>query len=331
MFYPLDSLCERLMCLSAGSVSRILVVVDLLYDHLMRARATGAVFARTEVTPPWGLRLGGSVELAVHAVTRGRAWLWREDPQDATELIPGEITLVQGGVPHHLAHEPGAVCLDPDEFRRRLPPTAAPDHGATVFLCGAYRFAGEVAGGVVDALPEVLTLSSAEDDPLREIISLLSRELVVVEAGQQTVLDRLLDVLLVLALRSDFRNSPAAPRWYRAAADPRLRDALQAMHDDPARAWTVDELAAVAGLSRAAFARIFGEVLGQPPLQYLTDHRMSRARDLLRTTDLGLSGIANRVGYGSSYSFTTAFRRHHDVPPIAWRHQNASEESVLRA
>lgn len=305
--------------------------MDLLYDHLMRARATGAVFARTEVTPPWGLRLGGSVELAVHAVTRGRAWLWREDPEDATELIPGEITLVRGGVPHHLAHEPGAACLEPDEFRRQLPQPTIPDHRATVFLCGAYRFAGDVTGGVVDALPEVLTLSSADDDPLREVISLLSKELAVAEAGQQTVLDRLLDVLLVLALRSDFRNSPTAPRWYRAAADPRLRDALQAMHDDPARGWTVDQLAAVAGLSRAAFARIFGEVLGQPPLQYLTDHRMSRARDLLRTTDLGLSGIANRVGYGSSYSFTTAFRRHHGVPPIAWRHQHQTEPLVLRA
>jgi AraC-like DNA-binding protein len=292
--------------------------MDLLYDHLMRARATGAVFARTVVNPPWGLRLGGSIELAVHMVTRGRAWLWREDVRDAIELVPGEITLVRGGVPHHLAHEPGAACLGPDEFRR-LPSPATPDHGSTVFLCGAYRFAGDVTGGVVDALAPVLTLSSAEDDPLRDVISLLSRELAETEAGQQTVLDRLLDVLLVLALRSDFRHSPTAPRWYRAAADPRLRGTLQAMHDDPARAWTVDELAAVAGLSRAAFARTFREVLGQPPLQYLTDHRMSLARDLLRTTDTSLIRIAAAAGYGSPYSFSAAFRRHHGTSPGAWR------------
>ncbi|WP_238391515.1 MULTISPECIES: AraC family transcriptional regulator [unclassified Mycolicibacterium] len=321
----LDSLRESLIRLPIRSVTRTLDRVDLLYDHLMRARATGAVFARTVVTPPWGLLLGGSVELAVHAVTRGRAWLWREDVGEAIELIPGEITLVRGGMPHHLAHEPGAPCLDPDEFRRRLPQPTDPEHGSTVFLCGAYRFAGDVAGGVVDALPPVLTLSSAADDPLREVISLLSRELAEVEAGQQTVLDRLLDVLLVLALRSDFRNSSAAPRWYRAAADPRLRDALQAMHDEPARDWTVDELAAVSGLSRAAYARTFSQVLGQPPLQYLTEHRMSLARDLLRTTDLGLSGIASRVGYGSPYSFVAAFRRRHGVPPISWRKQHAVE------
>ena len=93
--------------------------MDLLYDHLMRARATGAVFARTVVEPPWGLRLGGSIQLAVHAVTRGKAWLWLDDPTSAVELLPGEITLVRGGPDHYIAHEPGADCLEPDDFRSR--------------------------------------------------------------------------------------------------------------------------------------------------------------------------------------------------------------------
>src|SRR5271169_709118 len=107
--------------------------VDLLYDHLMRARATGAVFARTVVMPPWGLRLGGSIQLAVHAVTRGKAWLWLDNQADAVELRPGEISLVRGGSAHHIAHEPGACCLEPDEFRaqyRQVVPDA--DRGATV-------------------------------------------------------------------------------------------------------------------------------------------------------------------------------------------------------
>src|ERR1700735_309453 len=117
--------------------------VDLLYDHLMRARATGAVFARTVVMPPWGLRLGGSIQLAVHAVTRGRAWLWLDDPAESGELRPGEITLVRGGSAHHSAHEPGGRCLDPEEFKTQHRQAAADaDQGATVFLCGAYQFSG---------------------------------------------------------------------------------------------------------------------------------------------------------------------------------------------
>ncbi|MFJ2864172.1 cupin domain-containing protein [Kitasatospora sp. NPDC087314] len=101
-----------------------------------------------------------------------------------------------------------------------------------MFLCGAYRFSGDIGTGLLEALPRVLTLQAAVGDPLRDVIALLSHELANPEPGQPTVLDRLLDVLLVLAIRSDFRRSPNAPRWYRACADPRLSAALQAMHED---------------------------------------------------------------------------------------------------
>jgi AraC-like DNA-binding protein len=306
--------------------------VDLLYDHLMRARATGAVFARTVVMAPWGLKLGGSIQLAVHAVTRGRAWLWFDDPTSAVELLPGEITLVRGGPAHYIAHEPGADSLEPDDFRRQHSQRPAlADHAATVFLCGAYQFSGDVGSGLLDALPPVLTLSSTFDEPLRVVIALLSRELTIAEPGQQTVLDRLLDVLLVLALRSDFRRSATAPRWYRASADPRLRFALQAIHEDASHPWTVPDLAAISGLSRATFARAFRDTLGQAPLQYLTDWRMTLARDHLRTNELSLASIASAVGYSSPYAFATAFRRHHGIPPGAWRQQQSMEPLTLNS
>jgi AraC-like DNA-binding protein len=323
LFHPLKSL-------TLMRAAHILWSVDLLYDHLMRARATGAVFARTVVMAPWGLRLGGSIQLAVHTVTRGNAWLWLDDPAGAVELRPGEITLVRGGSAHYIAHEPGADCLEPGDFRaqhRQSVPDAGP--AATVFLCGAYQFSGDVASGLLDALPRVLMLSSAIDEPLREVITLLSRELTTVEPGQQTVLDRLLDVLLVLALRSDFRQSSTAPRWYRASADPRLHAALQAIHEDASHPWTVPELAAISGLSRSAFARAFRDALGQAPLQYLTEWRMTLARDHLRTGGLSLARIAAAVGYGSPYAFAAAFRRHHAIPPGAWRQQQATAPLTL--
>jgi AraC-like DNA-binding protein len=198
-----------------------------------------------------------------------------------------------------------------------------------VFLCGAYQFSGDVASGLLDALPRVLTLSSAVDEPLREVIVLLSRELTNTEPGQQTVLDRLLDVLLVLALRSDFRRSATAPRWFRASGDPRLHAALQAMHEDAGRSWTVPELATISGLSRAAFARVFRDALGQAPLQYLTEWRMTLARDYLRAGELSLANIAAKVGYGSPYAFAAAFRRHHSIAPGAWRQQQSTAPLTL--
>jgi len=136
---------------------------------------------------------------------------------------------------HCCGHEPGADCLEPEEFRARhaqAGPRGNPQ--ATVFLCGAYQFSGDVGSGLLDALPEIMTLTPAIDDPLRDVITLLSRELVHTEPAQQIVLDRLLDLLLVLAIRSEFRRSVTAPRWYRASADPRLSAALRAMHENAA-------------------------------------------------------------------------------------------------
>ncbi|HEX4246337.1 MAG TPA: AraC family transcriptional regulator [Pseudonocardia sp.] len=301
--------------------------MDLLQDHLARARASGGVFARSVARPPWGLRLPGTIQLAVHAVARGRAWLWLDDPQVSWELNPGDVALVRGGPDHHIAHEPGAACLEHEQFGAAHGGDGHSDDPlASVILCGAYRFSGDIGRGLLEALPPLLPLAAAVDDPLHDVIALLARELAAPAPGQQTVLDRLLDVLLVLAVRACFERGGTAPRWFRASTDARLSPALRAMHADAAHSWTVPELASVSGLSRAAFARTFQRALGQAPMQYLTEWRMALARDHLRTGGLTLAQIADRTGYASPYAFAAAFRRHHGGPPGRWRQQNPDSD-----
>jgi AraC-like DNA-binding protein len=318
----LDSLLEALILVDDRASRGNTRQVDLLQHHLARARASGAVFARTVTSPPWGLRLSGSIQLALHAVVQGRAWLWLDDPQAAIEVLPGELALVRGGLDHHIAYEPAAACLEPAEFRaRHANDERSGDPRATVFLCGAYRFSGDVGEGLLGALPQVLPLSPAVGDPLHDVIAVLSRELAGSEPGQQTVLDRFLDILLVLAIRTSFKTGGSAPRWFQASADPRLSAALQAIHDDAAHLWTVPELADVSGLSRAAFARSFQRALGQAPMQYVADWRMTLARDYLRSGHATLEQVAERTGYTSPYAFAAAFRRRHGQPPGLWRQQ----------
>jgi AraC-like DNA-binding protein len=297
--------------------------VDLLQEHLIRARAAGGVFARSAANPPWGLRLSG-IQLAVHAVIQGQVWLWTETGEEAVPLRPGDLAFVRGGADHFVAHEPGAVCVSPDEFRR-LYAGGDVELGAqeAVFLCGAYQFAGDIGAGLVDALPPVLAFPASVDDPIHGVVTMLSREMAHPRPGQQTVLDRLLDVLVVLGLRTGLARSSNAPAWFRAAADERLSRALQAIHENAGRPWTVEELARVALMSRASFARVFQRTLGQTPMQYLSDWRMTLARDLLLTDGLSLAQIAERVGYSSQYAFATAFRRHHGEPPGRWRQHHA--------
>jgi transcriptional regulator GlxA family with amidase domain len=197
------------------------------------------------------------------------------------------------------------------------------DGRGAVFLCGAYQFAGDIGAGLVEALPPVLAFPAGMDDPIHSVVGLLSREIMHDAPGQQTVLDRLLDVLVVMGLRTGLARSASAPAWFRAASDERLSRPLQAMHQDAGKPWTVEDLARLGHMSRASFARIFQQVLGQTPMQYLTDWRMTLARDLLLTDGLSMAQISERVGYSSQYAFATAFRRHHGQPPGRWRNEQA--------
>lgn len=281
------------------------------------------MFARSAANPPWGLRLS-EIQLAVHAVLQGRVWLWTEEGDEPVELTAGDLAFVRGGSDHFIAHEFGAACVSPDEFRLRH----TVDNGelggrGAVFLCGAYQFAGDIGAGLVEALPPMLAFPAGMDDPIHSVVSLLSREITHDAPGQQTVLDRLLDVLVVMGLRTGLARSANAPAWFRAASDDRLSRALQAMHQDAGKPWTVEDLARLGHMSRASFARIFQQVLGQTPMQYLTDWRMTLARDLLLSDGLSMAQISERVGYSSQYAFATAFRRHHGQPPGRWRNEQA--------
>ena len=133
------------------------------------------------------------------------------------------------------------------------------------------------------------------------------------------MLDRLLDLLIVYALRASLEQSPAPPAWFRAANDARLGAALQVIHSQPENTWTVPELASLCRMSRAAFARTFERALGEPPLRYLTTWRMTLARDFLQAGELSITEIARRVGYSSTNAFSAAFLQHHDQRPGEWR------------
>jgi len=297
--------------------------MDLLQEHLTHARASGGVFARSAATPPWGLRLPGDIQLAVHAVIRGRAWIWSGGSTDSLELRSGDLALVKGGADHFIAHEPGAEVVSHDAFAGLHSDATEPaDTSTTVFLCGAYRFRGDIGQGLVSALPPILRIPASADDPIHAVVELISQEMMGEEAGKQTALDRLLDILVLYGLRTGLTQASTPPPWLRAAAEPRLSAALEAIHSDPATAWTVERLAARCTMSRATFARTFRTAVGQSPIQYLYDWRMALARDHLGSGDMPLAEIAQRVGFSSVYAFSAAFRRTHGEAPGRWR-QNA--------
>jgi AraC-like DNA-binding protein len=314
--------------------ARSSIVMDVLTDLLRRSRARGAAFAQTVGRGRWGVSFAPLAGLAVHSVIAGEVLLVPDDPADGDvdpiRLGPGDMVLVQGRWPHSIrsSHDAAPQPLEavlaagPEPGRARSfrvgePQGAGPDH---VYFCGAYLFDGDVGATLIDALPRVVHLRPAPHDTLHAALALLAREVVRDEPGQQTLLDRLLDVVLVQSVRTHFHaQGDQAPGWFRASTHPEIGVALRAVHDDPARPWTVAELAALATMSRSAFARRFADLVGEPPLAYVTALRMSVARELLRDTDETLASIASTVGYSSEFAFAATFKRHTGVAPGRWR------------
>ncbi|MCL7424700.1 AraC family transcriptional regulator [Streptomyces sp. NPDC052415] len=303
--------------------------MDALAGLLEGPRARGAFMIRACFDPPWAVRIEDRAPLTVMVMARGEAWIV-PDTGERVLLRPGDLAIARGPDPYTCADAPdtppqalilpGGECRYPDgrslngvmdlgvrTWGDRL-------DGAAVMLIGTYLWQGEVSGRLLDALPPLLTLTAEVwDCPLTPF---LMEEIVRDEPGQEVVLDRLLDLLVIAALRAWFsRPEAAAPGWYRALADPVVGRVLRLVQDDPAHPWTVASLAAKAGVSRAALARRFTELVGEPPMTYLTGWRLALAADALRDTGDTLEAIARRVGYGSAFALSSAFKRVHGVSP----------------
>jgi AraC-like DNA-binding protein len=306
--------------------------VDPLVALLDGPRAHGAFLLRSVLTPPWSLRIEDEAPLAVVSVVRGDAWMV-PDGADPLHLTEGDVAIVRGPDPYLVADDPAtppqALILSGDECRTpdggHL--TALVDlgvrtwghglDGPTILLTGTYGMNGEISKRLLAALPTMIVLRAAEwSSPL---VPLLAAEIVRDVPGQETVLDRLLDLLLISALRTWFAR-PDAPAWYRAHADPVVGHALRLLQHQPAEPWTVAKLAANAGVSRAAMARRFTAALGEAPMTYLTGWRLALAADLLRQRpELTIGAVARQVGYGSPFALSTAFKREYGVSPHAYR------------
>lgn len=305
--------------------------MDVLTDLLQRSRARGAAFSRTSAHGHWGLTFPGRAPLSVHALVEGEAHLWADDDAPALHVFPGDVVLVREHTPHHLASRPGGRCAPMVEAMttttasgvgRRLEVGVLTQPVAATFFCGAYQFEGDLCQSLLQALPDTLALRPAAGSTLRATMDLLAGEMLCDDPGQQVLLDRLLDVALVQILREHFSTAATtAPGWFRASGDARIGPALEALHANPSRPWTVGELAEHALLSRSAFARAFTEQVGVAPLHYLNNWRMALARERLRDSNARLASIAVALGYSSEFSFAAAFKRHHGTPPGRWRRE----------
>lgn len=299
-------------------------------------RARGAFLLRLVLAPPWAVRVEDEAPLTVVTVVRGTAWV--VDGDGALSLSAGDVALLRGPRPYTFADatdsapqvrvDPDQHCWAVDDGRslademklgvRTWGNTHASADDATVSLVGAYDLTSQITPLLVGLLPRLAVIRDADwTSPVRDLlVGEVGRD----AAGQGVVLDRLLDLVLIEALRHWFTTRAGdAPTWWVAAEDDLVGPAIRAMQADPAHAWTVAGLARQAGMSRAAFARRFADLAGTPPMTFLTQWRLSLAADLLRDTDSTIASVARDVGYGSPFALSAAFARRYSASPTAYR------------
>ncbi|MEX5633401.1 AraC family transcriptional regulator [Parafrankia sp. FMc2] len=307
--------------------------MDTLTDLLGGVRARGSLITQTVLTAGWSLRYTSGAQLSLVTMLHSRAWLVSAG-NDPVAIGPGDIAVISGPEPYTVTDNPSAspqrvitsaeYCARTARARVRESIGLGPrtcgvtETGSALLLSGAYEGTAGISEGLLDALPRLLVIKEvALEQPMMEAVA---RETALDKPGQQVVLDRLLDLVLVSTLRAWFdhpQNNHAM--WCRTTSDSVVAFALRLMHRNPAHPWTVAELAARSGVSRAALARRFVAEVGEPPMGYLIGWRIALAADLLRETDATVASIARKVGYANAFALSVAFKRLRGITPTEHR------------
>jgi len=301
-------------------------ISDAMSDVLALVRMHGEFVCVNEYSAPWSLSFTRPIA-QFHIVERGSAWII-VDGASPTRIETGDLAILPLGAGHVLSSDPD---LEPTPIEAAIAETAVREDTVyrmggggeeTHVVCGRFSFAGVLAPKLLAVLPPLLHIRAEAGRPLewlRLTAHFLVEETRRPKPGSAVTVARLLDVLFVQAVRVWGEKSSRNPGWLTGLTDEQIGRALSAMHEHPGHDWTVESLADLAGLSRAAFAARFTAAVGRPPLKYLASWRLDLAADHLLAGRGKIMEIATLVGYGSEAALNRAFKAQFGTTPTAFR------------
>jgi AraC family transcriptional regulator, alkane utilization regulator len=309
-------------------------VVRLVQD----LRVGSSVLCRSVMAAPWGFGIAGRDAGSFHVVVEGGGWLEVDGADGPIAMRAGDVAVLPAGRAHWMR----------DSLNSTAPPLTSilasndvvdgelrfgGDEGPlTEVVCGVFSFEDDLRPEWIGRLPPVIVSPANGAAPSWRpgVIDALREEARRPTRGGSLVVNRLLGSLVADGLRSALAGSlgdadvPAA-----AFGDGRIARALMRLHEDPARAWSVRDLADVAAMSRSAFSDRFRTLVGQPPMSYLTDLRLTRAARILRSTDATVADVARSVGYGSEEAMSRAFKKRFGEAPSSFRARQVQTTAAL--
>jgi AraC-like DNA-binding protein len=303
--------------------------MDPLTDILTGLRIRAARFTRLDASAPWGVNSPGEHGVNFVLVVRGSAVLTSAASTQPIALRGGDVFIKVDDTPYRLYdHEDSALidCVDVEKMRVGNHIQIGGGGALTTFISGIFELDELEARPLRKALPSQLYLKLDQHRSLafQSVLEMLALETEAPGLGSEAVVSRLFELLFVHAIRA-YSMLPGGPTqgWLAAIADRHLARALEAMHGAPADDWTVESLARTAGMSRSSFAARFKAVVGQTPLDYLTQWRVYCATRLLQQGNIALSDVSRQVGYESVAAFNRVFRRETAMTPGAFRKAGA--------
>lgn len=293
--------------------------VDPLGEALHYLHMSGVFYTRSEFTAPWGVAIPAFPGcLMFHVVTSGRCWLEVEGA-DPYLLQPGALALVPHGAGHQLFSEPNVPMaklfdLPREQNSERYEVLRYGQGGEAVSLiCGTVRFDHPTAHQLIRLLPRLICIEawqSPQMEWIQSTLRLMAAEAKVMRPGGETIITRLADILVIQAIRSWMAMDPLAKAgWLGALQDKQVGYAILLIQRNPEQRWTVASLANEVAMSRSAFAARFKELVGEPPMQYITRWRMNLALTWLQNEEASLAELSHRLGYQSVAAFSRTFKR----------------------
>lgn len=320
--------------------------LDVLSDVLSAIRLTGAVFYDVSARSPWVAeapptqKIGGLVmpgaqhTIEYHVVTRGSCWISIVDRGafEPVELNEGDIAVMPQGDPHALSSRPG-MRAEPEWSLHQRPPddsmlpfvlrTGSDGPIETHLVCGFFSCDARPFNPLLAALPRFMRLGRSAGTPvdrLEQFIGLATAESESRRPGSQSILNRLSELMFLEVVRQHMDELGAGRTgWLAGLRDPLVGRALSLLHAEPARAWTLEDLASAAGASRSALAERFTQLVGCAPIQYLTQWRMQIAARRLAEGGVKVATVAQEIGYDSEAAFSRAFKKFVGQSPSEWR------------
>jgi AraC-like DNA-binding protein len=322
---------------------------DALSDVLRHVRLNGAVFFDVRLTAPFAVEAPAACDVApfimprsdhvieYHLIVSGSCYAGVVGSAPVA-LSAGDLVIFPQGDSHVVSSAPGmrgnpSVALHQQAATANLPLLLQHGGGGEpcALICGFIGCDRHPYNPLLSTLPRTLVVRREQvapgtpgDRPAASPLAMLA-ELALSESkarrsGSECALSRLSELLFVEAIRAHVESLPPEQRdWLGALRDPHIGKALAALHDRPAEAWSLDDLARESGLSRSLLAERFAYFVGMPPIQYLTQWRMQLAAERLRATNASLAEIATAVGYGSESAFSRAFKRQVGMAPATFR------------